>query len=164
MIARMKWQEWTAAADDLSLWKGREEKGLLKAEYVSDYVLCLWFEDEMDVSIYELDFAPLVVDDNPGGVFEALKDRERFQQVRGDYALIRPNPQTGAYDEYAIDIAPECVRFFCERYGKPLNLSAKDKATARLTNTPTTSIPCQFPNVDSRQGSQQTDPHSTSGR
>jgi len=37
--------------------------------------------------------------------------------VKGDYALIWPNPETGAYDEAAIDLAPECVRFFCERYG-----------------------------------------------
>jgi hypothetical protein len=29
-----------------------------------------------------------MVDDNPGGVFAALKDKERFKQVRGDYALI----------------------------------------------------------------------------
>lgn len=36
----------------------------------------------------------------------------------GNYALIWPNPETGAYDEKAIDIAPECVRFFCEKYGK----------------------------------------------
>ncbi|MEW6752241.1 MAG: hypothetical protein AB1505_14860 [Candidatus Latescibacterota bacterium] len=38
--------------------------------------------------------------------------------MRGDYALIWPDPKTGAYDEQAIDLAPECVRFFCERYGK----------------------------------------------
>ena len=110
----MKWQEWSAVADDPSLWKNREEKGLLKAEYVRDCVLRLWFEDAMDVSIYELDFRPLVVDDNPGGVFEPLKNRERFRQVRGDYALIWPNPETGAYDEKAIDMAPGCARFFCE--------------------------------------------------
>ncbi len=106
-----------------------KEKGLLKAEYVDDYVLRLWFEDEMDVSIYELDFRPLVVEGNPGGVFEALKDKERFKQVRGDYALIWPNPETGGYDEKAIDMAPECVRFFCERYGKALKVSVRDKAT-----------------------------------
>jgi len=127
----MKWQEWSAVADDPSLWKNREEKGLLKAEYVGDYVLRLWFEDEMDVSIYELDFRPLVVDDNPGGVFAALKDQERFKRVRGEYALIWPNPETGAYDEQAIDMAPECVRFFCERYGKPLKVAEEDKAAAR---------------------------------
>ncbi len=126
----MKWQEWTAVADDSSLWKNREEKGLLKAEYVDDYVLRLWFEDTMDVSIYELDFRPLVVEGNPGGVFAPLKDRERFKRVRGEYALIWPNPETGAYDEQAIDMAPECVRFFCEKYGKPVKVAAKRKATA----------------------------------
>jgi len=124
----MKWQEWSAVADDPSLWKNREEKGLLKAEYVGDYILRLWFEDEMDVSVYELDFRPLVLDDNPGGMFGPLKDQERFKRVRGEYALIWPNRETGAYDERAIDMAPECVRFFCERYGKALKVSAKDKA------------------------------------
>ncbi len=124
----MEWREWYAVADDPTRWKGREEKGLLKAEYVRDYVLRLWFEDEMDVSISELDFRPLVVEGNPGGVFEALKDQERFKRVRGEYALIWPNPETGAYDEQAIDMAPECVRFFCERYGKALKVSAGAKA------------------------------------
>jgi hypothetical protein len=125
----MNWQEWTAVADNPSLWKDREEKGLLKAEYVRDYVLRLWFEDKMDVSIYELDFRPLVVEDNPGGVFAPLKDQERFKRVHAEYALIWPNPETRAYDEQAIDMAPECVRFFCEKYGKPLKIAPKHKAT-----------------------------------
>ena len=129
-IVTVRCYEWTAAADDPSLWKNREEKGLLKAEYVGDYILRLWFQDEMDVSIYELDLYPLVVEDNPRGVFEALKDGERFKQVRGDYALIWPNPATGVYDEQAIDLAPECVRFFCERYGKPVKPSVKGKTAA----------------------------------
>ena len=50
---------------------------MLKAEYVRNYVLRLWFEDEMDVSIYELDFRPLVVEDNPGDVrltIESFRD------------------------------------------------------------------------------------------
>jgi hypothetical protein len=72
----MEWQEWSAVADDPSVWKNREEKGLLKADYVGDYVLRLWFE----------------------------------------------------YDEQVIDMAPECVRFFCERYGNALKVSARDKA------------------------------------
>lgn len=126
----MEWQEWTAVADDPSLWKNREEKGLIKAEYVDDYILRLWFQNDADVSIYELDLRPLVVEDNPGGVFEALKDRERFRQARGDYALVWPNPQTGAYDEHAIDIAPECVRFFCEKYGEQVKPATKNKTTA----------------------------------
>ena len=33
-------------------------------------------------------------------------------------ALVWPNPETGEQDEQTIDVAPECVRFFCERYGK----------------------------------------------
>jgi len=123
----MKWQEWTTVADDAALWESRSEKGLLKAEYVDDYTLRLWFEDELDVSIYELDFHPLLVEENPGGVFGALKDRERFRVVRGEYALIWPNPETGGYDEQAIDVAPECVRFFCERYGNVLKKPAKKR-------------------------------------
>jgi hypothetical protein len=123
----MKWQEWTALADNAALWEGHSEKGLLKAEYVDDYILRLWFEDELDVSIYELDFHPLLVEENPGGVFGALKDRERFRVVRGEYALIWPNPETGGYDEQTIDVAPECVRFFCERYGNVLKPPAKKR-------------------------------------
>jgi hypothetical protein len=119
----MNWKEWSALAENESLWAYSKEKGLLKARYVREYVLHLWFEDELDVSIYELDFRPLVVEDNPGGVFEVLKEKDRFRQVRGDYALIWPNPETGEYDEKAVDIAPECVRFFCEKYGAPLKVS-----------------------------------------
>jgi len=104
----MKWQEWLTLADNASLWQGQSEKGLLKADYIDAYTLRLWFEDDLDVSIYELDFSPLVVDENPGGVFGALKEPERFRVVRGEYALIWPNPETGGYDEQAIDIAPEC--------------------------------------------------------
>ena len=114
----MKWKEWQSLADDESRWANHQEKGLLKAEHVTDYILRLWFEETLDVSIYELDFYPLFVEENPGGVFEALKDIKRFRTVQADYALIWPNPDTGAYDEKAIDLAPECVRFFCEQYGK----------------------------------------------
>jgi len=116
----MKWKEWYKLANNKKYWRDREEKGLLKAEYVGDYTLRLWFEEEMDVSIYELDFYPLMVEDNPGGVFSSLQDKDRFYLVEGDYALVWPNPETGVYDEQAIDIAPECIRFFCEKYGKKL--------------------------------------------
>jgi len=118
------WQEWQEAADDESHWLESEERGLLKAEHVHDFVLRLWFEEEMDVSIYRLDFRPLFVDENPGGVFEMLRDQKRFALVSGDYSLNWLNPDTGAYDETAIDLAPECVRFFCERYGKLLKSPA----------------------------------------
>ena len=114
----MKWKEWQVVANDEKRWQNHEEKGLLKAEYIDDYRLRLWFEEDLDVSIYELDFYPLVVEDNPGGVFEVLKDKERFRLVAGDYALVWLNPETGDYDDKAIDIAPESIRFFCEKYGK----------------------------------------------
>jgi len=38
--------------------------------------------------------------------------------ARADYALVWPNPDTGEQDKHTIDLSPECVRFFCERYGK----------------------------------------------
>ncbi|MFN8488465.1 MAG: hypothetical protein U0350_12775 [Caldilineaceae bacterium] len=116
----MRWEEWDEVARNESLWQNHEEKGLLKAEYVHGYVLRLWFEETLDVSIYELDFYPLFVKEEPGEVFLALRDEERFRMVKGDYALIWPNPETWAYAEKAIDIAPECIRFFCEKYGKVL--------------------------------------------
>lgn len=121
----MKWQEWSEIAQNEARWKDHEERGLLKAEYVRDYVLRLWFEDEMDVSIYELDFYPLIVEENPGEALLPLRDQNRFRCVEGNYALIWPNPETGAYDERTVDIAPECVRFFCEKYGKRLKPSEK---------------------------------------
>lgn len=83
----MKWEEWKTISEDASLWQDREEKGLLKAEHITDYVLRLWFEEDLHVSIYELDFYELIIKDNPGGVFEALKENDRFRLVVGDYAL-----------------------------------------------------------------------------
>jgi hypothetical protein len=114
------WQEWNAAANDISRWENHHERGLLKAEPMGGHVLRLWFEEALDVSIYELDFNSLFVEQNPGGVFTVLRDAERFQQVVGDYALIWHDPESGIYDENVIDLAPECVRFFCERYGRLL--------------------------------------------
>jgi hypothetical protein len=114
----MQWQEWDDAANDETRWQNHIERGLLKAEYLYGYVLRLWFEEELDVAIYELDFYPLMVTGNRGGVFEVLKDQGRFSLVEGTYALIWPNPDSSVYDEGVIGLAPECVRFFCERYGK----------------------------------------------
>ena len=121
----MKWQEWKELSGNEALWENREERGLVKAEYVRDYVLRLWFEEEMDVTIYELDFHSLIVAERPGEAFLPLRDKNRFRFVEGHYALVWPNPKTGAYDEKAIDIAPECIRFFCEKYGKKLKVSNK---------------------------------------
>ena len=114
----MKWEAWRTLARDDTHWQNVEEKGLLKAEPLGDYRLQLWFEETLDVAIYELDFYPLLIEEDPGPALLPLQDKERFQFVKGDYALIWPNPETGAYDEASIDLAPECVRFFCERYGK----------------------------------------------
>ncbi len=124
----MKWEEWTKISEDETFWEDHEEKGLLKAEYQGDYVLRLWFEDDLDISIYELDFYPLLAEENPGGVMLPLREQERFRFVEGNYALIWPNPETGAYDEDVIDLAPECIRFFCEKYGKKIKVPQRAAA------------------------------------
>ena len=105
----MNWQEWQQYADDEENWRDNDERGLLKAEYIRDFILRLWFEEDLDVSIYELDFAPLFVAHNPGGVFAALRNLARFRLVEGNYSLNWLNPETGAYDETAVDLAPECI-------------------------------------------------------
>ena len=118
----MKWKEWYGYATDESNWENKFERGLLKAEHVRDYILRLWFEENLDISIYELDFYPLIEEENPGEALLPLRDKKRFGLVRGDYTLIWLNPETGMYDEKAIDIAPECIRFFCEKYGKKIKI------------------------------------------
>ncbi|MEZ4863343.1 MAG: hypothetical protein R3C14_18645 [Caldilineaceae bacterium] len=125
----MYWEAWQQYAEHEENWRNHTEKGLLKAEYMHDFTLQLWFEEELDVTIYELDSYPLFVTENPGGVFTALRDQQRFRLVEGNYALIWLNPDTGAYDESAIDIAPECIRFFCERYGRQLKSVGHAPAT-----------------------------------
>lgn len=124
----MKWKKWAAFAKNERNWQNHYERGLLKAEHVRDYILQLWFEEDSDVSIYELDFYPLIVEENPGGVFLPLKDKRRFRLVKGEYALIWLNPETGVYDEKAVDLAPECLRYFCELYGKEIKIFPKKAA------------------------------------
>jgi len=114
----MKWNEWKAYAENVAHWQDHQERGLLKSVHLRDYILQLWFEEELDVTIYELDFAPLLMEENLGPVYSPLKNSERFAVVKGDYALMWLNPETYDYDEGVIDMAPECIRFFCERYGK----------------------------------------------
>jgi hypothetical protein len=58
----MNWQEWQAYADNEANWSDSHERGLLKAEYIRDFILRLWFEEELDAAIYDLDFAPLFVE------------------------------------------------------------------------------------------------------
>ena len=123
----MKWKEWSRIAHNQHLWMNHYERGLLKAEYLKDYTLRLWFEEELDVSIYELDFSPLILEEEPGEALIPLKNKERFQMVSGDYALIWYS-ETGDYDDKVIDIAPECVRFFCEKYGTKIKSPQKQAA------------------------------------
>ena len=101
----MKWKEWEVVANDESLWRDQEEKGLLKAEYIGDYKLRLWFEEELDVSIYELDFYSLIVEDNPGGVFEGLKDREHRINIPNGYLRVQ-SPSSW------ITLKPKSIHFF----------------------------------------------------
>ncbi len=116
----MKWKKWSEYAQNESNWRNRLERGLLKAEHIQDYRLRLWFEEDLDVTIYELDFYPLIMEENPGKALLPLRDKRRFHLVKGDYTLIWLNPENGEYDEKAIDIAPECIRFFCEKYGEKI--------------------------------------------
>jgi hypothetical protein len=48
----MKWKEWREFAR-MKPSGETTKKRLVKAEYIRDYVLRLWFEDDLDVSIYE---------------------------------------------------------------------------------------------------------------
>jgi len=116
----MNWKEWGIISQNEQFWKDYEEKGILKALHIKDYVLELWFEDNYDVSIYELDFSPLIEDD-PGKVFLFLKNKENFKNAKANYALLWDRPDENA----SVDIAPECVRFFCERYGKVIKEKSK---------------------------------------
>ena len=131
-MAKTMWQEWEDVACDEERWRDHWERGLLKAEHVADFVLRLWFEEQLDVSIYELDFAPLFIDQNPGGVFEVLREPERFQLVIGDHTLAWLNPETGVNDANTIDLAPECVRFFCERYGRLIKATGEAAHPERM--------------------------------
>ena len=71
-----------------------------------------------DPIAYELDFSPLLLDENPGGVFLELKDTRHFRNARADYALVWSIPGLGSEEDLVVDLAPECVRFFCEKYGR----------------------------------------------
>lgn len=113
----MLWDEWKTCARDDSLWVNSDEKGLLKAKHMYDYVLRLWFEEGSSFSVYELDCKPLIVDEDPGPALLPLRDIKRFRTVKGNYTLTWPDSSDGRSDETSIDIAPECVRFFCQRYG-----------------------------------------------
>ena len=119
----MKWSEWQALAEDEDHWLDDVEPGLASAEHLHDHVLRLHFADQPEDVAYELDFAPLLVDDNPGGAFEPLRDVDRFCNVEAEYVLIWPDPVTGDA-LHAVDLAPECVWCFCQRHGQVVDNTA----------------------------------------
>ena len=116
----MKWAEWEEYNRSKD-WTDNIERGLLKAEYIGShkdsFYLRLWFEEDLDVSIYDLDISDLFFYDNPGGVYEILKDSQCFQAPEGKYSLNFRDPDDWDNDSKIINIAPECIRFFCEKYG-----------------------------------------------
>ncbi len=63
------------------------EKGILKAEHLGDYKLEIRFEGNKDVSIYELDFLPVLREEDSGKIFRSLLNKERFSRVVGRYNL-----------------------------------------------------------------------------
>lgn len=96
------------------------EKGILKVEYVDEYVLQIWFEENLDVSIYELDFFPIISSEGAGEVFKPLLSKDRFMQAVGKNNITWYDEETGDYNENAIDISPEAIKWFCKKYGKTI--------------------------------------------
>jgi hypothetical protein len=119
----MYWEKWKTIAKDPHRWQNHQERGLLKAEYLGNYQLRLWFEEDLDVSIYDLDFYPLLIEEDPGEVLRSLRDIAYFKTAQGHYTLnwfdpccIEQQPET------TIELAPECVRYFCQTSGIPRKL------------------------------------------
>lgn len=94
------------------------EKGILKAKHLTNHCIEIWFEEERDVSIFELDFLPILSEGDAGEAMRPLLDVKRIAQVVGRYNLTWYDPETGDYNEDAIDISPEAVKWFCLKYGK----------------------------------------------
>ena len=126
----MNWSEWQLLAADEQYWQNREEPGLVAAKYLHDYTLRVQFADKRRPVTYELDFAPLLLDENPGGVFLELKDIRHFRTARADYALVWSIPTSGGGEDQVVDLAPECVRFFCEKYGRKASPTSLEKLAA----------------------------------
>ncbi len=94
------------------------EKGILKVEYVNEHVLQIWFEENLDVSIYELDFFPIISSEDAGEAFKPLLSKNRFMQAVGRNNITWYDEETGDYNENAIDISPEAIKWFCKKFGK----------------------------------------------
>jgi hypothetical protein len=96
------------------------EKGILKVEYIDEYVLQIWFEEDLDVSIYELDFLPIISSEGAGEAFKPLLNKNLFMQAVGRYNITWYDEETGDYNENAIDISPEAIKWFCKKIGKAI--------------------------------------------
>ncbi|GAB2189808.1 hypothetical protein MAH1_14160 [Sessilibacter sp. MAH1] len=94
------------------------EKGILKVEYIDGYILQIWFEEDLNVSIYNLDFLPIISSPDAGEVFNRLLNKNLFMQAVGRYNITWYDEETGEYNENAIDISPEAVKWFCKKFGK----------------------------------------------
>jgi len=124
----MYWEKWKTIANDSDRWQNYQERGLLKAEYLANYQLRLWFEEDLDVSIYDLDFYPLLIEEDPGEVLRSLRDIAYFKTAQGHYTLNWFDPHCiGQHQEPTIDLAPECVRYFCQISGIPRKLLIRDR-------------------------------------
>jgi len=123
----MSWNELQNYLDSALV---KEERGILKAKYCGGHLLEIWFEEERGVAIFELDFAPILMADDTGDALVPLRDPARFSQVIGRYNLMWNDPDTGDYNESAIDLAPEAVRWFCENLGRAVNGTARDAKAA----------------------------------
>ena len=73
---------------------------VIQAEYVGEYRLKLWFSDGESG---EVDFLPFI---EKGGVFDVLRDVERFKQFTVD-----PDWNTITWVDGEPDIAPETLYF-----------------------------------------------------
>jgi hypothetical protein len=127
----MYWQKWRTIANNAQHWQNHHERGLLKAEYLCNYQLRLWFEEELDVSIYDLDFYPLLIEEDPGEVLRSLRDVSYFKTAQGHYSLNWFDPHRFEQQgEPIIDLAPECVRYFCQIYGIPRKLTSNSTSSS----------------------------------
>ncbi|GAB2198503.1 hypothetical protein [Sessilibacter sp. MAH4] len=99
------------------------EKGILKVEYIDEYILQIWFEEKLNVSIYNLDFLPIISSPDAGEVFNRLLNKNLFMQAVGRYNITWYDEETAEYNENAIDISPEAVKWFCKKFGKLIKIN-----------------------------------------
>jgi hypothetical protein len=90
----MKWQEWLTLADNANLWQGQSEKGLLNANYIDAYTLRLWFEDDLDVLIYEFTTGHFLIDHLCGMLLSKLAAGAYHERQCSDLSVCSDRPST----------------------------------------------------------------------